>query len=170
MAEKQKVLDFIEKKAAEAQLRDDLCARSTIYGLSCYFDFISDDIVKASYNLAGGIGASSGTCGAFTAGQLVIGLKYSPTVEIAGTEAGKIKMKEAEEKMIKFRELFIKEFGTTLCPEIHKKIFGKSYDFKVKKEAREFFNISDHKEKCAEVVKRGAALTASFILDNNSKN
>ncbi len=164
--EKQKAIELVKKKAAEAEIRDDLCARSTMYGLSCYFDFISGDIVRATFNLAGGVGASSGTCGAFSSGQLAIGLKYAPSMEEVDTEEGKKKMEVAEMKMIEFREVFLKEFGTTLCPEIHKKIYGRSFDFKNQKEAEEFFSIPDHAEKCASIVEKGAALAAEFILND----
>ncbi|MCF8009116.1 MAG: C-GCAxxG-C-C family protein [Halanaerobiales bacterium] len=160
----QKVIELIKKKAYAAQIRDDLCARSMIYGLSCYFDFIPNEIVNASYNLAGGVGASSGSCGVYVAGQLAIGLKYSPAIDQEVTEESKRSKKRAERKMIEFREIFLDEFGTTLCPEIHKKIFDKSFDFKVKKEAKEFFKVPDHKKRCAKVVKKGAELTARFIF------
>ncbi len=164
--EKKKAIELIKKKAAEAEIRDDLCARSTMYGLSCYFDFIPEEVVKATFNLAGGVGASSGTCGVFCSGQLAVGLKYSPSMEEVGTEEGREKMKLAEMKMIEFRELFLEEFETTLCPEIHEEIYGRSFDFKDKKQTEEFFSISDHAERCASVVERGAALVAEFLLDN----
>ncbi len=158
------VLGYIQQKAEEAQLRDDLCSRSTIYGLSCHFDFISDELVESTLNLAGGVGASSGSCGAYCSGQLAIGARFNPAMDEVGTEAGKEKMKIAQGKMIEFRDAFLQEFGTTLCPEIHKSLFGQSYIFTEPDQADAFFKIPDHKEKCATVVKRAARLAAEIIL------
>ena len=43
--------------AVEAQIRDDICARSALYGLKQVFDYIPEELVTASLSLAGGCGA-----------------------------------------------------------------------------------------------------------------
>lgn len=161
-----KDLDFIQKKAEEAEIQDDICCRSTLYGLSCYYDFIPKEVISASLNLAGGVGASSGSCGAFCGAQLAIGLKFNPEKG----ENDPVKVQAAQIKMMKFRDKFIEEFGTTLCPEIHKQLFGKSYDFKDDKQTQEFFEISDHAEKCAGVVGKAARIAAEFIEEESNDN
>jgi hypothetical protein len=74
---KKEILDMIEKKAVEAQIRDDICSRSTMYGLKSYFNFIPEEMVTASMSLCGGAGISSGSCGAYCSGLLAIGLKFN---------------------------------------------------------------------------------------------
>jgi hypothetical protein len=74
---RQEIIDLCGKAAREAQIRDDVCSRSTLIGLKAYFDWIGDDMIRASMNLCGGAGGSSGTCGTFTAGLLAVGLKYN---------------------------------------------------------------------------------------------
>jgi len=78
--DKEKILDFIEKKAVEAQLRDDTCARSTLHGLSCHFTFIPETMVSASWAFTGGVAASSGSCGALCSGLMAIAARYLPSV------------------------------------------------------------------------------------------
>ncbi len=164
--EKEKALKLIKKKSQETELKYGLCARSAMYGLSCYFNFIPEELVNAAYNLSGGVGASSGTCGAFSSGELVIGLKYAPSMAEVGTEEGEIKREIAEQKMIEFRDIFLEEFGTTLCSKIVENIFGKSFDLKDDNQLEEFLNFPGHTQKCASIVGRGAALAAEFILND----
>ena len=59
---------------------------------------------------------------------------------------------KGKKKFIAFRDAFLKEFGTTLCPELQKQIFGRSFVFTDESQGAEFFAIADHAEKCAEIV------------------
>jgi hypothetical protein len=65
---KQEKIDTVVKNAVEAQIRDDLCARSTMYGLSAVFDFIPESVVTGAASLSGGCGSASGSCGAYCCG------------------------------------------------------------------------------------------------------
>ena len=71
--------DFVEKavKAAkEAQIRDDICARSTLVGLKEIFDEIPEEMITAALSLAGGTGGASGSCGAYCCGLLAVGAAF----------------------------------------------------------------------------------------------
>jgi len=160
------VLDLIEKNAVEAQLRDDACARSTMYGLKTYFPFISDNMVAATLSLIGGAGISSGSCGAYTSGLLAVGLKYNPLIEEESSEEGLEKKDMAMGKIMAFRDAFVKEFGTTMCPEIHKNIFGRSFNLMDDQERDDFLSIPDHAEKCSVVVAKAARMAAEILLED----
>ena len=159
-------LDLIEKNAVEAQLRDDACARSTMYGLKTYFPFITDEVVAATLSLIGGAGISSGSCGAYTSGLLAIGLKYNPLIAEESTAAGLAKKEKAMGKIFAFRDAFIREFGTTMCPEIHKLIFGRSFNLIQDQEREEFLSIPDHAEKCSRVVAKAVRIAAGIMLED----
>jgi hypothetical protein len=159
---KAELLDTVEKNARAAQIMDDLCARSTLEGLKSCFDFIPQDMVSASMSLAGGAGASSGSCGAFCSGLLAIGLKFNPTT--AADRADRRLRLKGKKKFIAFRDAFLKEFGTTLCPELHKRLFGRSFVFTDEAQGAEFFAIADHAEKCAEIVGKAARMAAEILL------
>ncbi len=164
---KRKILEMVEKNAVEAQLRDDSCARSTLHGLQTCFSFIPPEMVAASWCFSGGVASSSGSCGALCSGLLAIGAKYLPTmgeVENSSEEAQN-KFEKGKEKLFAFREAFIKEFGTTLCPEVHKLIFGRSYNLRDEKERDEFLSLSGHEKKCAAVVAKAARMAAEIILE-----
>lgn len=160
--DKKSILDRVEKNAVEAQIRDDVCSRSTMCGLKSCFDFIPEEMVTASLSLCGGAGISSGSCGAYCSGLLAIGLKYNPTM--AEESADKSLMMRGIGKTIAFRDTFLKEFGTTLCPEIHKSLFGRSFNFLDEKQNQEFLTLPGHAEKCSTVVAKAARMAAEMLL------
>jgi len=158
---KAEIIERCAVAAREAQIRDDVCSRSVLIGLSEYFD-IPDDMIRASASLCGGAGASSGSCGAYTCSLLAVGLKHNVPldVELADPETFNI----GQERFMAFRDLFIKEFGTTLCPELHKQVYGRSFIFTNPADCEEYFKITDHNEQCAKVVEKATRLCAEFLL------
>ena len=161
---KEEILDTVGKAAREAQIRDDVCSRSTLIGLKTCFDFIPDDLIRASMSLCGGAGASSGSCGTYTCGLLAIGLKHNVPLE---EELKNPDLQEiGQAKFMEFRDRFLERMGTTLCPEIQKQVFGRSYIFTNPDDCEEYWKITDHNVKCADVVERAARLIAEMLLED----
>ena len=161
---REEIIDLCGRTAREAQIRDDVCSRSTLLGLKAYFDWIPDDLIRASMNLCGGAGASSGTCGTFTAGLLAVGLKYNVPLE---EELKNPALQEINAGMFtRFRDAYLKEMGTTMCPEFQKQVFGRTYIFTDSADCEEYWQVADHAEKCGGVVERAARVIAAFLLDN----
>ncbi len=169
--EKKEILDMIERKAVEAIIRDDTCARSTMHGLSCYFKFIPETMVAASWALTGGVAASSGSCGALCSSLLAIGARYFPTMDEveAGGEVADKKMEKGLEKLFAYRDAFMKEFGSLSCPGVQKGVFGRSYNFLDEKEQEEFLTMEGHSEKCATVVGKAVRMAAEMILEDEEQ-
>ncbi len=162
---KQEIIDLCAKTAREAQIRDDVCSRSVLIGLKAYFD-IPDEMIRASASLCGGAGAASGSCGTYTCGLLAVGLKYNVPLEqeLADPDSFAID----QQKFIGFRDRFLKEFGTTLCPEIHKQIYGRSYIYTKPEDCEAYGAVTDHNVRCAEVVERATRLVAAFLLEDET--
>jgi len=148
--------------AVEAQIRDDICARSAMYGLKQIFDFIPEELVTASLSLAGGCGAGSGSCGAYCAGLLAVGMKYNATMEEEKTNPERIE--RGCRKFIEFRDRFLREKGTILCPELHRQVFGRSYVFTDPEQHAAFAALEGHEEKCAHVVADAVRITCEMLL------
>jgi len=159
---KQEIIDLCGNAAREAQIRDDVCSRSVLLGLKEYFD-IPEDMIRASASLCGGAGAASGSCGTYTCGLLAVGWKFNVPLEQEMKDPDSFSINQ--EKFINFRDRFIKEFGTTLCPEIHKQVFGRTYDFKKPEDCEEYAKVTDHNVRCGEVVERATRLCAEFLLE-----
>ena len=163
---KQEIIDLCAKTAKEAQIRDDVCSRSVLVGLAAYFDS-PRDLIRASSNLCGGAGAASGSCGTYTCGQLALGLKYNHTPEEELENEALFDV--TSRKFMEFRDRFLKEFGTTLCPEIHKQVFGRAYIYYKPEDAAEYFKITDHHIRCAETVERATRLIAAMLLEDEEE-
>ena len=160
---KQEIIDLCANAAREAQIRDDVCSRSVLLGLKEYFD-IPDEMIRASASLCGGAGAASGSCGTYTCGLLAVGLKFNVPLEQEMEDPDSFSINQS--KFIGFRDRFLKEFGTTLCPEIHKQVFGRTYDYKKPEDCEEYGKVLDHNVRCGAVVERATRLCAEFLLED----
>ena len=160
---KSEIIELCGKTAREAQIRDDVCSRSLLIGLKAYFD-IPDELIRASTNLCGGAGASSGSCGTYTCGLLAVGWKYNATAEEELADPAKFDL--CQSKFMAFRDRYQQEFGTTLCPEIQKKVYGRSYIFTKPEDCEIYFTIADHNVQCANIVERATRLCAEFLLED----
>ena len=160
---KAEIIDLCGKTAREAQMRDDVCSRSLLLGLKAYFDYIPDELIRASASLCGGAGAASGSCGTYTCGLLAEGWKYNVPLDEELKDPSKFD--KNQEKFMGWRDRFLKEFGTTLCPEIQKQVYGRSYYFTKPEDCEVYFQIADHATQCANIVERATRLCAEYLLE-----
>ncbi len=162
---KKALVEQAVEAAKQAQIRDDICARSTMAGLQSVFDEIPEEMVTAALSLAGGTGGASGSCGAYCCGLLAVGLHYNAPLaeELKNPE---LKAKGAA-KFSEYRDRFMKEMGTVLCPELQKKVCGRSYTLYDPVEHEEFLSLPGHEAKCAEVVAVAARIAAEMILEDS---
>ena len=161
----------IEKAVAagvEAILRDDICARSAMAGLRAAFpDMIPEEMVTACLSLAGGTGSASGSCGAYCAGLMAVGLKYNST--IAEELADPAHQKRGMDKFMEYRDRFLARWGTVLCPKIHAQLFGKEYNLADDADHTAFLAMTGHTEKCATVVASAVRMACEMILPEEDK-
>ena len=161
---KTEMIDKAVAAAKEAQIRDDICARSTLVGLKEIFNEIPDEMITAALSLAGGTGGASGSCGAYCCGLLAVGLHFNAPLAQELKDPS-VKQKGAE-KFSEYRDRFMKEMGTVMCPELHKKVFGRSYTLYDPVEHEAFLSMPGHEVKCAEVVGAAARIAAEMILED----
>ncbi len=162
---KEKIIEAVSAKAREAEIKYHGCSRCTLYGLKEYFNFIPDDLIRASMVLAAGGSSSNGSCGAYSGGLLAIGLKYQPPMEDLSPEAQERRL-ESRAKQFGFRAAFIKELGSTLCPDIQERQFGRRFNMLDKEDWQAFMDLPGHYEKCAEVVAISTRLAAEVLLED----
>jgi len=165
----QEMIDKAVETAKNTQMRYDLCSRSAIYGLQSVFDFIPDAFVKASASLAGGCGSASGSCGAYAACLLAVGLKFNSTMDEETADPSAFPNKTAA-AFNEYRDRFRAVMGTTLCPDIQEKLFGRSYKLYDPEELQEYLSLPGHAQKCAEVVGTAARLAAEMLLGEPAEN
>ena len=156
------IIDKAVEAARSAQIRDDVCSRSVLVGLSTFFSEIPEDMVTASLSLLGGTGAASGSCGAYCAGLLAVGLKFNHSIDDERSDPAL--MMEGIQKAVEYRDRFLDAYGTILCPELHKIIFGRSFILTDPEQEEEFLKMEGHEVKCAEIVGGATRIAAEMIL------
>jgi C_GCAxxG_C_C family probable redox protein len=162
--DKKQIIDHAAETAKAAQIRDDICARSVLVGLKEILTDMPEEMITAALSLAGGTGGASGSCGAYCCGLLAVGLHYNAPLEDERANPA-LKQKGAA-KFSEYRSRFMKEMGTILCPELHQKIFGRSYILSDPVQHEEFLAMPGHNVKCAEVVGTAARIAAEMILED----
>ena len=123
-------------------------------------DGIDDRVFKAGSCLSGGVVGRGETCGALTGGMLAI-----------GNEIGRERLEDVEQ-LRKARgsatELYLRlheEVGHTVCGEIHKLKFGRTYRLYDPEDQKAFHEVGGHGDDgCPKVCATAARITADILL------
>jgi C_GCAxxG_C_C family probable redox protein len=141
------------------------CAQSSYLALEEQFGLEGDEVLKALTPLAG-IAERGETCGAVIGPLMIFGLIYG---------RGKNRLNDWDIYRASlvpsgvFCRLFEQEYGSTMCRDIQKKKFGKSFDLTNPADLREF-QESDATNRCSSVVRKAVRIAADIILDNTNDN
>jgi C_GCAxxG_C_C family probable redox protein len=136
------------------------------------FDLQSDDALKAASAFGGGIGRMGSACGALTGGAMAFSLLYGRSHEdmLEGYRSGKPKSGEKLAVLTrKLGEKFKEEYGSFLCDDIEKKVFGRSFDKWNPADREKKEEMGGHKDKCPSVVGKASRWAAELILDEQGR-
>ena len=137
------------------------CAQSSYLALEEQFGLKGGEVLKALTPLPG-IAERGETCGAVLGPLMVFGLIYG---------RGKNRLNDwniYRDSLVpsgKFCRLFEQEFGSTMCRDIQKDRFGKSFDLTDPEDLREF-QEADGTNRCSSVVRKAVRIAAEIILDD----
>jgi len=139
------------------------CSQCALLALQELLGFEDELTFKAASSLCGGLAFSGNTCGALTAGVMVLGMKYG-RANIEEGLAGLVKGMLPAYRLVKW---FEGEFGTTACREIS----GIQMDEEMLKamtaapEAMEAGLPPELIEKCSQLVGKTAEKVAELISE-----
>jgi C_GCAxxG_C_C family probable redox protein len=145
------------------------CAQCVLLAIQDTFSLENEDVFKSASGLAAGIGLMGSVCGALTGGVMALSLKYGRDLKAfkAGDPEGK--RLTAYEKARMLYKRFEDEYGSIICKDIQKRIFGRSFDLRDSKDFKEFEEAGAHVDKCPGVVGRAAQWIAEIIIDDDEK-
>jgi hypothetical protein len=131
--------------------------------LQKYFNYITDDMVRAAIALAGGGNrATIGSCGAFSGGLMALSAKFSPNSQ-------ELSEKEIEEfdrvrrHFNEFRDWFFTEFGSVVCRDVQHRQLGQSFNLMDDEERQAFRDFPQQHEKCSQVYSKAAIKVAEIL-------
>ena len=140
-----------------------MCPQATLAALMDVFHIRDDNLFKAAFGFhGGGARTSKGLCGSLVGGILMISYFFGRN----RTEFD-LKMQNDQATGINWRlmKYFEEEYGGIQCIDIHKKLFGRTFDLWDPKEKKIFLDMGGHTKKCPEVIGKGAAWTAGLLWD-----
>ncbi len=139
------------------------CSQCTLLTFQELLGLEDELTFKAASSLCGGLAMTGNTCGALSAGVMVLGMKYG-RANIEEGLAGLLKGMRPAYKLVKW---FEDEFGTTVCHEISGfKIDEESFKMAASNpEAMEAGLAPELIEKCSQLVGKTAERVAELISE-----
>jgi C_GCAxxG_C_C family probable redox protein len=161
LAEKQQILDRVQRRAEEYNLLARNCAKSTALALLEEFGLGNMEIVKALSPFPG-FGGTGWMCGGVTGALIALGLHFGSD-DITNYDATGATIRAARKLMPRFEQ----EAGSLLCPALHRKaVFGRYMDPAASPENMKAFAEAKGFEKCGLLPGIGARLAAEIIIDS----
>ena len=145
------------------------CAQCVFAALQDTLDLrnnATDAIFKSATALAGGSAVEGdGQCGAYSGALMMLGY-------IVGRERDKFDdpeniRKKTNELARLLHDEFLSSYGTVVCHQIHRKIFGRPYYLADADEGLKFDEAGAHSDKCPTVVGDAAKWTVQILQENN---
>lgn len=124
---------------------------------------IGEDVFKAATGLAGGIGLSGNSCGAFTGGVLILSSYLGRDINnFADPQKTRF---ETFRIVRKFIDRYTDEYGSVNCYDIQEKIMGRRFNLWDKNEFKEFLAAGGHDDKCPSVCKNAVRWVAEILIE-----
>jgi C_GCAxxG_C_C family probable redox protein len=161
LANKEQILDRVQRRAEEYNFLARNCARGTALALMEEFGLGNMEIVKALSPFPG-FGGTGWMCGGVTGGLIALGL-YFGSDDLLDYDAVGATIMAAQTFMPRFEE----KAGSVICPKLQEEvIFGRYMDPAAGPEKMEAFAEAQGFEKCGLLPGIGARLAAEIILDS----
>jgi C_GCAxxG_C_C family probable redox protein len=161
LANKEQVLDRVQRRAEEYNFIARNCARSTALAVMEEFGLGNMQVVQALSPFPG-FGGTGWMCGGVTGGLIALGL-YFGSDDLQDYEAVGATIMAARQFMPRFEA----EAGAVVCPRLHEDVvFGRYMDPAASPENMEAFAQAKGFEKCGLLPGIGARLAAAIIIDS----
>jgi len=161
LANKQQILDRVQRRAEEYNFILKNCAQGTALALMEEFGLGNMEIIKALTPFPG-VGGTGEICGGITGGLITFGLYFGGDDRLDFEAMGKTIMTAQ-----KFMAFFEGEVGNLYCADIIEKvILGQRLNPGESEEAMIYFTNQKGFEKCGLLPGIGARLAAEFIIDS----
>ncbi len=160
-ANKQQIVDRVQRRAEEYNFYFKNCAQGTAMALMEEFGLGSMEIIKALTAFPG-IGGTGEICGGITGSLIAFGLFFGPD-----TPPDFDKMSKTISTSQKFMAYFEDEVGSLYCSDIIENvIIGRKLNPGESEEAMITFSHEKGFEKCGLPPGTGVKLAASFMIDS----
>ena len=164
MESREETLEQVYKLAFKYEAERGSCPQCVLAAIMETLDIIDEKTIKAVDAMAGGTGLSTeGTCGALVGGLLAISLFVGRSyADFSKGERKRRVFQYAKKLCDKFKE----EYGSIICKDVHKKLFGRTFNMLDPKDYALFEKAGAHVDKCPEVSGKTAKWATEIILED----
>jgi len=165
---KEQAMEKAYKIAFEGEGLRQGCSQATWNAVSEVLGIKNDFIFKLTSALEGG-GACTAkvACGAWSGAMFVFSYFFGRTYDQWLKSEKNLKSSFLGQKLYK---KFVDEWGSAVCSEMHKKIYGRNFDFSNKEDFDVFEEMGAHTTGCTVVCARVSAWTIDIIWDEIPKD
>ncbi len=162
--DRQQLLKDVYQRAFELEQRYYGCSQCLVAAISDYFP-VNGALFKASTSFSGGFASTiEGPCGALTGGILILSYFFGRSRE----DYADIGMLRRPGPLVRiYWNRFKEEYEGDTCRQVQTHLFGSAYRFLDNDEYVAYEEAGGHRDKCPDVVAKGAVWLAEMLLDNN---
>lgn len=136
MLKQEDVMQVAYERGHEYEARATDCCQCAVAAIQDAINCRNDDILRAGSALAGGLAfTGQGTCGALVGAVMVVGQLYGRTREELDKDAKReigevdwVNVAKGWDLAYELFEWFRGEYGSIICSDIKKKLFGENYE------------------------------------------
>ena len=140
------------------------CAQCLLLGCKSALGVFNNKVFESATSFSGGMGLCiDGSCGAYTGGQMTIGLLTSRNEEDLKTK-NKVGQYKAYELAQLLHDRFCECYGSITCKDIHNRIFGRPFLIRENKIKEDFEEAGAHLDKCTTVIGMGMYLLTDLLI------
>lgn len=144
------------------------CPQCVIQAFFTVTDRLDDKaryLYQAASALSGGVACcNDSACGAYTGANMVFSTFNGRRIEDLGVEGGRTTEPSNNLGRV-VHDHFIEMYGSTICCNIHKKIFGRTFSFRYDTD-NAFMEAGAHDDKCPAVVALATCWTCEVLYRN----
>ena len=173
---RQQLLDKVYEKGVDYEMYTQSCSQCTVAALHDILGF--EDVIVKVANSASGCQASHfvGTCGGLLGGTMVLdyffGRPYDTLSDKEFSQERAEALQRATQIVKKLYFKYVDEYGTTLCPSLQVKLYGRIFYFADPDDVMKFDEAGGHadprvtgKMSCCHLVGNAAKWTLEILLD-----
>jgi C_GCAxxG_C_C family probable redox protein len=147
------------------------CSQCTAAALREILGF-EDVVVRVATSSCGGqAGFSTGACGGIIGGTIVLDYYLGRSADMVSATRkipqGLAELSRAMEAARSFCEKFVRQYGSILCPQVQKKLYGRSFNLQDPADWKAFEEAGGHSDptKCMSVVGNAARWALETLIE-----
>ncbi|MFA5467784.1 MAG: C-GCAxxG-C-C family (seleno)protein [Sphaerochaetaceae bacterium] len=141
------------------------CGQCAIKTFTDLYGNPTKETFQAATAFSGGMSlAGDGVCGGYSGALLVMGSFIGRRYDHLD-DGDKVRQYKAYEMGQKLREKFLEAFGSVICSEVQRGIFGQPYPLLTKTIRNEFEEAGAHRDKCTSVIALSSVLIGELLRE-----